>query len=80
MRASMSRRGNCYDNAPIESFWGSLKNELIYHQRFATREQARLAIAEYIEMFYNRQRTQARLNYLSPAAFTRRFYLDRTAA
>lgn len=80
MRASMSRRGNCYDNAPIESFWGSLKSELIYHQRFATREQARLAIAEYIEMFYNRQRTQARLNYLSPAAFTRRFYLGRTAA
>ncbi len=80
MRASMSRRGNCYDNAPIESFWGSLKNELIYHQRFATRVQAKLAISEYIEMFYNRQRTQARLNYLSPAAFTRRFYLDRPAA
>lgn len=59
MRASMSRRGNCYDNAPIESFWGSLKSELIYHRRFATREQARLAISEYIEMFYNRQRTQA---------------------
>jgi len=89
MRASMSRRGNCYDNAPIESFWGSLENELIYHQRFATREQARLAIGEYIEMFYapkevplgdNRQRAQARLNYLSPAAFTQRFYLDRTVA
>jgi putative transposase len=80
MRASMSRRGNCYDNAPIESFWGSLKSELIYHRRFATREQARLAIGEYIEMFYNRQRTQARLDYLSPAAFTQRFYLDRTAA
>ncbi|GAB6849571.1 hypothetical protein JCM10599A_33750 [Paraburkholderia kururiensis] len=80
MRASMSRRGNCYDNAPIESFWGSLKSELIYHRRFATREQARLAISEYIEMFYNRQRTQARLDYLSPAAFTQRFYLDRTAA
>ncbi len=80
MRASMSRRGNCYDNAPIESFWGSPKNELIYHRRFATREQARLAIGEYIEMFYNRQRTQARLDYLSPAALTQRFYLDRTAA
>ncbi|MBB2984437.1 transposase InsO family protein [Paraburkholderia tropica] len=80
MRASMSRRGNCYDNASIESFWGSLKNELIYHRRFATREQARLAIGEYIEMFYNRQRTQARLDYLSPAAFTQRFYLDHTAA
>ncbi len=80
MRASMSRRGNCYDYAPIESFWGSLKNELIYHQRFATRGEARLAIGECIEIFYNQQRTQARLNYLSPAAFTRRFYQDRTAA
>jgi putative transposase len=80
MRASMSRRGNCYDNAPIESFWGSLKSELIYHLHFATREQAKLAISEYIEMFYNRQRTQARLGYLSPAAFTQRFYLYRTAA
>lgn len=80
MRPSMSRRGNCYDNAPIESFWGALKSELIYLRQFATREQARLAISEYIEMFYNRQRTQARLDYLSPAAFTQRFYLDRTAA
>jgi putative transposase len=72
MRASMSRRGNCYDNAPIESFWGSLKSELIYHQRFVTRERARLAFSEYIEIFYDRQRTLARLGYLSPAAFTLR--------
>ncbi|WP_157646851.1 IS3 family transposase, partial [Burkholderia ubonensis] len=80
MRASMSRRGNCYDNAPIESFWGTLKNELVYHQRFATREQARHSISEYIEIFYNRQRTQARLNYQSPVAFTQRFYLNQIAA
>ncbi|MBF3524130.1 IS3 family transposase [Burkholderia pseudomallei] len=80
MRASMSRRGTCYDNAPIESFWGTLKNELVYHQRFATREQARHAISEYIEIFYNRQRTQARLNYQSPVAFTQRFYLNQIAA
>ncbi|KVP91961.1 hypothetical protein WJ95_07060 [Burkholderia ubonensis] len=80
MRASMSRRGNCHDNAPIESFWGTLKNELVYHQRFATREQARHAISEYIEIFYNRQRTQARLNYQSPVAFTQRFYLNQIAA
>ncbi|MEN8518156.1 IS3 family transposase, partial [Burkholderia sp. RS02] len=65
MRASMSRRGNCYDNAPIESFWGTLKNELVYHQRFAARERARRSISEYIEIFYNWQRTQARLNYQS---------------
>ncbi|KWN69695.1 transposase [Burkholderia ubonensis] len=76
----MSRRGNCYDNAPIESFWGTLKNELVYHQRFATRERARLAISEYIEIFYNRRRTQARLNYQSPVAFTQRFYLNQIAA
>ncbi|BCF95074.1 hypothetical protein PPGU16_81410 (plasmid) [Paraburkholderia largidicola] len=55
-------------------------SELICHQRFATQEQARLVISEYIEIFYNRQRTQARLGYLSPAVFTQRFYLDRTAA
>lgn len=79
MRASMSRRGNCYD-APIESFWSTLKNELVYHQRFATREQARLAINEYIEIFYSRKRTQARLNYRSLVAFTQRFYLNQIAA
>jgi putative transposase len=56
MQASMSRRGNCYDNAPMESFWGSLKNELIHHQRYATRADAQAAIQEYIESFYNRQR------------------------
>ena len=50
----MSRRGNCYDNAPMESFWGSLKNELLYQRRFATRAQARAAITEWIEVFYNR--------------------------
>lgn len=74
MIASMSRRGNCYDNAPIESFWGTLKNELIYPHRFATRTQAQQAITEYIEIFYNRQRLQARLGYLSPFAFSRQFY------
>jgi len=53
----MSRRGNCFDNAPIESFWGTLKNELVYHRRFATREEARRAISEYIEMFCPRVST-----------------------
>ncbi|MCE3262383.1 MAG: hypothetical protein K0R43_1462, partial [Pseudoduganella sp.] len=56
MRASMSRKGNCYDNAPMESFWGSLKNEMIHHQKYATRANAESAIKEYIEIFYNRQR------------------------
>ena len=63
MIASMSRRGNCYDNAPMESFWGLLKNELIHHRRFKTRAEAIQAITEYIEIFYKRQRKQARLNY-----------------
>jgi putative transposase len=80
MQASMSRRGNCFDNAPIESFWGSLKNELVYHRKFATRDQAQKEITEYIEIFYNRQRTQERLDYLSPAAFTQRFHLSKIAA
>ena len=80
MKASMSRKGNCYDNAPMESFWGTLKNELIYHHRYSTREKAIKAITEYIEVFYNRQRRQARLGYLSPVAYERQFYAGRKAA
>lgn len=80
MVASMSRRGNCYDNAPMESFWGLLKNELVHHRRFKTRAEAVQAITEYIEIFYRRQRKQARLGYLSPAAFERQFYEKRLAA
>jgi putative transposase len=76
MIASMSRKGNCYDNAPMESFWGTLKNELIHHKRFATRQEAIQEIREYIEIFYNRQRKQKRLGYLSPAAFACQFYRD----
>lgn len=74
LQPSMSRRGNCYDNAPIESFWGTLKTELVHPRRFQTRQQAIDQITEYIELFYNRQRIQARLDYLSPAAFEQRFY------
>jgi putative transposase len=80
MKASMSRKGNCYDNAPMESFWGTLKNELVYHQRYATREQAIREITEYIEVFYNRQRRQARLGYLSPTQYERQFYEGKAAA
>ena len=69
----MSGTGNCYDNAPMESFWALLKIEVIFHRRFATRQQAIREITEYIEVFYNRQRLQKQLNYLSPAAFERRF-------
>nr|CRH06538.1 Transposase [Candidatus Magnetococcus massalia] len=74
MKPSMSRRGNCYDNAPMESFWGSLKNELVHHQKYATRAEAKAAIQEYIEIFYNRQRRHSRLGYLSPAQFAQDYY------
>ena len=80
MKASMSRKGNCYDNAPMESFWGTLKNELVHHRRYATREESIREITEYIEVFYNRQRRQKRLGYLSPAAYERKFYAERVAA
>jgi putative transposase len=80
MRASMSRKGDCYDNAPMESFWGTLKNELVHHRRYGTRREAIQDISEYIEIFYNRQRRQARLGYLSPAAYERHFYEMSTAA
>ena len=76
MRASMSRRGNCYDNAPIESFWGMLKNELVHHCRYATRREAMREITEYIEIFYNRQRRQRRLGYLSPAAYESKYFKE----
>jgi len=80
MKASMSRKGNCYDNAPMESFWGTLKNELVHHHRYRTREEAIREITEYIEVFYNRQRRQKRLGYLSPAAYERRYYVRQAAA
>ena len=67
--ASMSRPGNCYDNAFIESFWSSLKYELVYHHRFATRAEARTAIFDYIETFYNRTRLHSSLAYTSPLQF-----------
>ena len=80
MQASMSRKGNCYDNAPMESFWGTLKNELVHHRRYESRQEAIQDITEYIEIFYNRQRRQKRLGYLSPAAFERQFYEKRLAS
>jgi putative transposase len=80
MRASMSRKGNCYDNAPVESFFGTLKTELVHHRRYQTRAEAAREIAEYIDLFYNRQRRQARLGYLSPAAYTQLFTRQQRAA
>lgn len=80
MRTSMSRKGNCWDNAPMESFWSTLKTELVFHCRFATREQAKRVITEYIEIFYNRLRKQARLGFLSPIAFSQQYYAKQLAA
>ncbi|MCK5243169.1 integrase core domain-containing protein [bacterium] len=62
----MSRNGNCYDNAVAESFFSTIKNELIFDKSFTTREAARQEIFEYIEIFYNRQRLHQSLNYLTP--------------
>lgn len=66
---SMSRKGNCWDNAAMESFFRSLKVESIYHETFKTREEAKSSIFDYIEIFYNRQRKHSTLNYLSPSEY-----------
>lgn len=71
-QCSMSRRGDCYDNAAVESFFGTLKTELIHGRRYATRSEARSDIFEYIEMFYNRERRHSALGYLSPAEYEAR--------
>ncbi len=64
--ASMSRKGNCYDNATMEAFWSTLKHELVYRRHFLTRAEAKTAIFDYIEGFYNRSRLHSALGYKSP--------------
>ena len=66
---SMSRKGDCWDNALAESFFGTLKKELIHGESFKTRQQAVSAIFEYIEVFYNRHRRHSKLGYISPVEF-----------
>lgn len=66
---SMSRKGNCWDNAVAESFFKTMKTEMIYHRKFNTREEAKLAIFNYIEIWYNRQRTHSTLGYLTPCQY-----------
>jgi putative transposase len=73
---SMSRRGNCYDNAVVESFFKTLKKECVRKYIFKTREEAKRKIFEYIEMFYNSKRRHSYLNYLSPNNFEIRYYSD----
>jgi transposase InsO family protein len=67
IEASMSRKGNCLDNAPMESFFSSLKTELVHRTRFTTRREARAALFEYIEIFYNRQQRRSSIGYRTPA-------------
>jgi len=69
LTASMSRRGNCWDNAVVESFFHTLKTELVYHRHYITREEARQDIFEWIEVFYNRVRRHSTLGYMSPMEF-----------
>ena len=71
---SMSRKGNCWDNAPSESFFRTLKTELIHHYRFSTRQEATNAVFEYIEVFYNRQRKHSTLGYMNPVAYEQAYY------
>jgi transposase InsO family protein len=70
---SMSRTGNCWDNAVTESFFSTLKRELVHHESYATREEARRSLFEYIEVFYNRRRRHSTLGYRSPAEYEVRF-------
>lgn len=72
LEASMSRRANCYDNATMESFWSTLKHELVYRCQFQTRAEARQRIFEWIEVFYNRTRLHSSLGYKSPVDFENR--------
>jgi transposase InsO family protein len=65
----MSRKGNCYDNAVVESFFHSLKTEWVHHYRYRTRQEAKTSVFEYIETFYNPKRRHSQLNYLSPADY-----------
>jgi putative transposase len=80
MIASMSGKGNCYDNAPTESFWGHLKQELVHHRHFQTRNDAMAAIREYIEIFYNRMRRHSALGNMAPSIYAEQYYSKRRIA
>ena len=68
---SMSGVGQCWDNAVVESTFGQLKRELVHHERYATRDEARASLFEYVEVFYNRVRRHSTLGYVSPAEYER---------
>ena len=73
--ASMNRCGFCYDNALMESFFHSLKTEFVHHENFKTKQEAKAAIFEWIEVFYNRERIHSSINYKTPIAFEAEFML-----
>ena len=77
---SMSRKGNCWDNAVAESFFKTMKTEMVYHENFINRVQAKLAIFEYIEVWYNRKRRHSTLGYLTPQEFEQLLIESKTAA
>lgn len=79
VKVSMSRKGDPYDNAPVESFFATLKTELVHHRDYKTREEAKADIFEYIEVFYNRRRRHSALGYISPAQFEARRTANATA-
>jgi len=79
MISSMSRKGNCWDNAVAESFFGSLKTERVYLTNYKTREEARRDVVDYIEMFYNPKRRHSYLGYLSPKEFEETWLLKEAA-
>ena len=79
MRMSMSRKGNCWDNAVMESFFGTLKKELVHHRRYRTRAEARKDIFEFIEVFYNRERLHSSLGYMSPLDYEKQIAVQQAA-
>lgn len=79
MQMSMSRKGDCWDNAPMESFFGTLKKELVHHRKYRTRAEARRDIFDYIEVFYNRERLHSSLGYLSPLNYEKQIAAKQAA-
>ena len=73
-QGSISKHGDCYGNAQIESFWGILKNELVHHHSYKTREEAKADITNYIELFYNQRRIQKGLDFKTPDQIAEDFY------
>jgi putative transposase len=76
----MSRKGDCWDNVPAESFFKTLKTEMVYHREFKGKQEAKLAIFEFIEVWYNRKRRHSSLEYLSPKAFEEKLLNEQKAA